>query len=101
MAKDEIISVQERKIVSLIEANSTLRSGLHDLITLPKTEESDSDESEKQQSLKKRGGEGRGGGKGRGRGGYSHHLPPMQQSSMLTSFYPCFTWLEVVCGLVE
>lgn len=80
LAKDEIISVQERKIASLIEANSTLRSGLQDLITLP---ESDSDESE-EQSLKKRGGEGRGGGKGRGRGGYSHHLPPIQQSPVNT-----------------
>ena len=81
LAKDEIITVQERKIASLIEANSTLRSGLQDLITLPKAEESDSDEPEEQQSLKKRGGEGRGGGggKGRGRGGYPHHLPPVQQ----------------------
>lgn len=85
LAKDEIISVQERKIASLIDANTTLRSGLQDLITLPKTEESDSDESEEQQSLKRRGGEGRGGGrgggggKGRGRGGYPHYLPPIQQ----------------------
>ena len=39
LAKDEIISVQERKIASLIEANSTLRSGLQDLLSLPKSED--------------------------------------------------------------
>ena len=36
LAKDEIITVQERKIASLIEANSTLRSGLQDLLPLSK-----------------------------------------------------------------
>ena len=36
LAKDEIIGVQERKIASLIESNSTLRSGLEDLLSLPK-----------------------------------------------------------------
>ena len=42
-AKDEIISVQERRIVSLTEANCTLRSGLQELQGLPKHEDSDSD----------------------------------------------------------
>lgn len=42
-SKDEIISIQERRIVSLIEANCTLRSGLQELQGLPKHEDSDSD----------------------------------------------------------
>ena len=42
-AKDEIIAVQERRIASLIEANCTLRSGLQELQSLPKPEDSDSD----------------------------------------------------------
>ena len=42
-AKEEIIAVQEKKIGSLIEANCTLRSGLQELQTLPKQEDSDSD----------------------------------------------------------
>ena len=43
-AKDEIIAVQERRIASLIEANTTLRSGLQELNSLPRHEDSDSDE---------------------------------------------------------
>ena len=42
-AKDEIIAVQERRIASLIEANCTLRSGLQELQSLAKHEDSDSD----------------------------------------------------------
>ena len=42
-SKDENISIQERRIVSLIEANCTLRSGLQELQGLPKHEDSDSD----------------------------------------------------------
>lgn len=52
-AKDEIILVQEKKIASLVEANCTLRSGLKDLNSLPKHEDSDSDlEEEIQQSIR-------------------------------------------------
>ena len=43
-AKDEIIAVQERRIASLVEANATLRSGLQELNSLPRHEDSDSDE---------------------------------------------------------
>ncbi len=43
-AKDEIIAVQERRISSLIESNTTLRSGLAELNAIPRHEESDSDE---------------------------------------------------------
>ena len=43
-AKDEIITVQERRIASLIESNSTLRSGLQELNSIPKHEDSDSDD---------------------------------------------------------
>lgn len=43
-AKDEIIAVQERRIASLIEANTTLRSGLDELNSIPRHEDSDSDE---------------------------------------------------------
>jgi predicted nuclease with TOPRIM domain len=46
LAKDEIISVQERKIASLIEANSTLRSGLQDLLSLPKDASGSEEEGE-------------------------------------------------------
>ena len=42
-SKDEIISIQERRIVSLIEANCTLRSGLQELRGLPKHRDSNSD----------------------------------------------------------
>ena len=42
LAKDKIIAVQERKISGLVEANATLRSGLQDLLSLPK----DASESE-------------------------------------------------------
>lgn len=45
-AKDEIIAVQERRITSLIEANCTLRSGLQELQSLAKHEDSDSDMDE-------------------------------------------------------
>ena len=44
LAKDEIITVQERKISSLIEANSTLRSGLQDLLPLSKDASGSEDE---------------------------------------------------------
>lgn len=43
-AKDEIITVQERRIASLIESNSTLRSGLQELNSIPKHDDSDSDD---------------------------------------------------------
>ncbi len=43
-AKDEIIAVQERRISSLIESNTTLRSGLDELNAIPRHDESDSDE---------------------------------------------------------
>ena len=46
LAKDEIIGVQERKIASLMEANSTLRSGLQDLLTLPKDQSGSEGEGE-------------------------------------------------------
>lgn len=46
LAKDEIISVQERKIASLIEANGTLRAGLQDLLSLPKDNSGSEDEGE-------------------------------------------------------
>ena len=42
-AKDEIISLQEKKIASLVEANCTLRSGLQELNALPRHNSSDSD----------------------------------------------------------
>ena len=41
-AKDEIISLQDKKIASLVEANCTLRSGLQELNALPR-HSSDSD----------------------------------------------------------
>lgn len=43
LAKDEIISIQEKKIASLVEANCTLRSGLQELNSLPRHTSSDSD----------------------------------------------------------
>ena len=45
-AKDEIIGVQEQKIVSFVEANSTLRSGLQDLLSLPKDVSGSEEEEE-------------------------------------------------------
>ena len=46
LAKDEVINVQDRKIASLIEANSTLRSGLQDLLSLPKDASGSEEEGE-------------------------------------------------------
>ena len=46
LAKDEIINVQERKIASLIESNSTLRGGLQDLLSLPKDDSGSEEEGE-------------------------------------------------------
>ena len=76
LAKDEIISVQERRIASLIEANSTLRSGLQDLVSLPRMEDSDSDDAEGGSLNFGSRGQGRG---GRGRGGYAMPLSPIIQ----------------------
>lgn len=42
-AKDDIISLQEKKIISLVDANCTLRSGLQELNALPRRTSSDSD----------------------------------------------------------
>ena len=42
-AKDEIISMQEKKISSLVEANCTLRTGFQELNSLPRQTSSDSD----------------------------------------------------------
>ncbi len=43
-AKDEIIAVQERRIAGLIESNTTLRSGLAELNSIPRHEDSDSED---------------------------------------------------------
>lgn len=51
LAKDEIINVQERKIASLIEANSTLRGGLQDLLSLPKDSGSEEEEEREERSI--------------------------------------------------
>ena len=50
-AKDEIIECQEKKIASLMEANSTLRNGLQELNSLPRHAGSDSDLDEDETSL--------------------------------------------------
>lgn len=51
-AKDEIISMQEKKITSLVEANCTLRSGFQELNSLPRhTTSSDSDMDDDMQMI--------------------------------------------------
>lgn len=45
-AKDEMIMILEKKVESLTEANSTLRSGLEELNALPQHTSSDSDDEE-------------------------------------------------------
>ena len=78
LAKDEIITFQERRITSLIEANSTLRSGLQDLVSLPRMEDSDSDDAEGTSPNFGSKGQGRG---RRGRGGYAMPLSPVTQGA--------------------